>query len=133
MPIVLENAPRPKQISPKPLSVNGMLAHDARNALASLQVYSELLAEPGVLAAGREHYAQELGTIIESSLQMIEKLAVAVEAGKLSSSITKHAIGGKDSNKWVGARIEVAISVTNDTYRNSNFSKCLLTRTERGA
>ena len=83
MPIVFKNAPQPKHLSPQPLSVSRMLAHDARNALASLQVYSELLAEPGVLAAGREHYAQELGTIIESSLQMIEKLAVAVEAGKL--------------------------------------------------
>jgi hypothetical protein len=123
MPIVLENAPRPKQISPKPLSMNQALAHDARNALASLQVYSELLAQPGVLAVGREHYARELGVIVETSLRLIEKLTVAAEIRKPSSPIAKDANYGKDSSKRAGSQIEVAISVTNDTYPNSNFSE----------
>jgi hypothetical protein len=118
MPIVFKNAPRPKPLSPKPLSVSRALAHDARNALASLQVYSELLAEPGILAAGREHYAQELGTIVAISLRMIEKLAVAAEANRRLPSALRRAGGRVDSRRRVKAGI-----VTNDTYQNSNFSE----------
>jgi hypothetical protein len=110
MPTVLENAPRTKH-----LSRSRALAHDARNVLASLQVYSELLAQPGVLMEGREHYARELGMIVESSMRVIEKLAAALEAGKRSPSAVRRANAGKDSGRQG--------IVTNDTYQNSNFSE----------
>lgn len=115
MPIVFEDGSRAKQISK-----SRVLAHDARNILASLQVYSELLAEPGVLAAGREHYAHELGVIVERSLRVIEKLAGAVEADKRLPVALKRT----GSRKTSGGQAKAGI-VTNDTYQNSNFSELL--------
>ena len=39
------------------------LAHDARNALASLQLIADLLAEPGVLAPAHAHLAGDVQTV----------------------------------------------------------------------
>lgn len=55
------------------------LAHDARNVLSSLMLYSGLLAVPGVLHEQHSHYAQELEGIARSSAQILEKIVSAIE------------------------------------------------------
>lgn len=50
------------------------LAHDAGNLLASLGLYTELLAAPGVLAPRHQHYATELRLIAERSSTLIQRL-----------------------------------------------------------
>jgi signal transduction histidine kinase len=52
-----------------------VLAHDARNLLATLQLYCDLLAEPGVLAEGREYFAAELRMVTAASSGLVEQLA----------------------------------------------------------
>jgi hypothetical protein len=110
MPIVVQNAPGLRSIS-----AGRVLAHDARNVLASLLVYSELLALPGVLMQGQEHYAVELGEIVRTSLRLIEKLAAAMDGVELLSA---GAMPVEESESFGRS-----IQVTNVTYSNSNFSE----------
>lgn len=55
------------------------LVHDARNLLSTLQVYSELLAAPGVLSTGYGHYSLELGAVAASGTQLMDRLAGALQ------------------------------------------------------
>lgn len=50
------------------------LAHDARNVLSGLMLYSELLATPGVLNPAHGHYARELETITGTAAWLLEKI-----------------------------------------------------------
>ena len=50
------------------------VAHDARNMVTALDLYCELLGEPGVLTPESEHYAGELRLVASASRRLIEKL-----------------------------------------------------------
>ncbi len=56
------------------------VAHDARNMVSALGLYCDLLAEPGVLAVGFSHYADELRLVAAASRRLVEKL-VALDTG----------------------------------------------------
>lgn len=59
----------------------GALAHDARNMLLALDLYCDLLDEPGVLCAPFRHYAGELRLVAGASRRLVEKLAL-LECGE---------------------------------------------------
>ena len=50
------------------------VAHDARNMVAALALYCDLLEEPGVLAAQFLHYGGELRLVASASHRLVEKL-----------------------------------------------------------
>ena len=50
------------------------VAHDARNMVTALDLYCDLLAEPGVLAPESVHFAGELKLVATASRRLIEKL-----------------------------------------------------------
>jgi len=50
------------------------VAHDARNVVAALSLYCDLVAEPGVLGEGFGHYAGELRLLAAASRSLVEKL-----------------------------------------------------------
>jgi signal transduction histidine kinase len=52
------------------------LAHDARNMVMALELYCDLLEEPGVLSIACRHYAAELRLVSASSRRLVEKLAL---------------------------------------------------------
>jgi signal transduction histidine kinase len=52
------------------------LIHDARNMVAAMDLYCDLLQEPGVLSAPFSHYAGELRLVSGASRRLLEKLAV---------------------------------------------------------
>ena len=52
------------------------VAHDARNMVAALGLYCDLLQEPGVLATPFVHYGQELRQVAVASRRLLDKLAV---------------------------------------------------------
>ncbi|MGA8042512.1 MAG: sensor histidine kinase [Terracidiphilus sp.] len=52
------------------------LAHDARNMLAALDLYCDLLGEPGVLSPSHLHYGDELKMVAASSRRLVEKMGV---------------------------------------------------------
>lgn len=51
------------------------LAHDARNMVAALGLYCDLLEEPGVLNSGYAHYGEELRLVASASRRLVDKLA----------------------------------------------------------
>lgn len=62
----------PAPISPS-LETSSLL-HDVRNMLGALQLYSDLLEEPGVLAYPHDHYAGELRLIGDACRRLLERL-----------------------------------------------------------
>ena len=50
------------------------VAHDARNMVAALGLYCDLLEEPGVLATPFTHYGNELRLVAAASRRLVEKL-----------------------------------------------------------
>jgi signal transduction histidine kinase len=50
------------------------VAHDARNMVTALDLYCDLLQEPGVLANPFTHYAGELRLVAAASRRLVEKL-----------------------------------------------------------
>lgn len=57
------------------------LAHDARNMVTALELYCDLLGEPGVLAEESLHYASELKLVASASRRLVEKLML-LEGGE---------------------------------------------------
>ena len=60
------------------------IAHDARNMVTALDLYCDLLQEPGVLAAPFKHYSGELRLVAAASRRLVEKL-VSVNSDDSSS------------------------------------------------
>lgn len=62
------------------------VAHDARNMVTALDLYCDLLQEPGVLAGPFVHYSGELRLVAAASRRLVEKLmAVEHEHGATGS------------------------------------------------
>ena len=59
------------------------LVHDARNMVAAMDLYCELLAEPGVLAPLFHHYASELRMVSGASRRLLDELAIVESATRL--------------------------------------------------
>ena len=51
------------------------LIHDARNMVTAIELYCDLLDQPGVLVEECRHYAGELRTVSEASRRLLERLA----------------------------------------------------------
>jgi signal transduction histidine kinase len=62
------------------------LAHDARNVLSALQLYCELLAEPGVLSTPHTHYAQELQAISDTTVRLVEGMSISRRSPRRTES-----------------------------------------------
>jgi len=58
-----------------PVETLSSLIHDARNMVAAMDLYCDLLEEPGVLSAPFRHYAGELRLVGGASRRLLEKLA----------------------------------------------------------
>jgi signal transduction histidine kinase len=52
-----------------------MVTHDARNMVSALELYCDLLEEPGVLTASFRRYAGELRHVARASRRLVEDLA----------------------------------------------------------
>jgi signal transduction histidine kinase len=57
------------------------VAHDARNMVAALGLYCDLLEEPGVLAVRFKHYGNELRLVAAASRRLVDKL-VTLDGGR---------------------------------------------------
>jgi len=57
------------------------LLHDARNMVSALELYCDLLEEPGVLSAAHRHYAEELRRLGAANRRLLEALARMGPAG----------------------------------------------------
>lgn len=66
----------PQLRPPNPAENLAVLIHDARNMVAAMDLYCDLLEEPGVLSAPFRHYAGELRLVGGASRRLLEKLAL---------------------------------------------------------
>lgn len=57
------------------------VAHEARNMVAALGVYCDLLESPGVLAAQYQHYGSELKMVAAASRRLVDRLAALDNQG----------------------------------------------------
>jgi signal transduction histidine kinase len=51
------------------------VAHEARNMVAALGLYCDLLSEPGVLSATHQHYGSDLRIVAAASRRLVDRLA----------------------------------------------------------
>jgi len=61
------------------------LIHDARNMVAAMDIYCDLLEEPGVLTVASRHYAGELRLVGGASRRLLDKLAALDHASAWTS------------------------------------------------
>ena len=62
--------------SPSVAQYSAGLAHDARNMLAAMDIYCELLASPGVLKPEDKHLLDELRLLRDSSGKLLDRLLI---------------------------------------------------------
>ena len=70
------------------------VAHDARNMVTALGLYSDLLQEPGVLAPPYMHYGNELRLVAAASRRLVEKLVALDTRGNPDRSSVPPGLGG---------------------------------------
>jgi signal transduction histidine kinase len=74
------------------------VAHDTRNMVTALELYCDLLEEPGVLTPAFHHYASELKLVATSSHRLVEKLlALDLRLGPVAD-LSRHVGAG-----WLAA------------------------------
>jgi signal transduction histidine kinase len=59
------------------------IAHDARNLVTALKLCSELIGEPGVLAAQHAHFADEVRSIADASDHLMRRLSAVSRTATL--------------------------------------------------
>lgn len=62
------------------------VAHDARNMVTALDLYCDLLQEPGVLAGPFTHYGRELRLVAAASRRLVEKLVCLEPEGRVEAA-----------------------------------------------
>lgn len=73
------------------------LIHDARNMVSAMDLYCDLLSEPGVLSPSFAHYAGELRLVSNAGRRLLEELAVAESLNGLETDLPlcRSASGGQ--------------------------------------
>ncbi|MBT9330390.1 sensor histidine kinase [Paracidobacterium acidisoli] len=86
-------SPKLRGISRSELSPLAALAHDARNVMGALQLYSELVAEQDVLTPKYRHYADEVRAICTAGRQLLQQISslASEEAQERSLSLPRPA------------------------------------------
>jgi signal transduction histidine kinase len=88
------------------------VAHDARNMVTALALYCDLLAEPGVLAEGYTHYANELRLVAAASRRLVEKLMM-LDLGESTGLDPVVSSGFLPQNRLLAAPTSLAGSLPN--------------------
>jgi signal transduction histidine kinase len=84
IPALVPQSGRPGILLKSQLSPLVALAHDARNVLAALQLYSELVAEPGVLTPQYRRYADEIRAISQAGTRLVEQISILAAEERLT-------------------------------------------------
>lgn len=80
----------PSSVTPSIANYPAGLAHDARNLLAAMDIYCELLKAPGVLSAEHRHLADELLLLRDSSSGLVDRMlmqALHMEGGSEQATL----------------------------------------------
>lgn len=106
------------------------VAHDARNMVSALELYCDLLQEPGVLAPSFEHYSAELRLVAAASRRLVDRLmeypAKAAETGIVAQPDLASSI--KHSNQrlhWKNVQVRQIASLAQELLANRNLLAAL--------
>ena len=107
------------------------IAHDARNMVTALDLYCDLLQQPGVLAEPFVHYGGELRLVASASRRLVEKLAeaeVVDPKGLRSNSIDNAESISKNSRttRWKSIPAEPIKNVAEELLANRNLLASLV-------
>ena len=105
-----EKAGDPIAASPERLPAGGVTAvsHELRNLLTALNLYSDLLAEPGVLTVRYSHMAEEIKLIAHAGKSLLDSLN-GVPASNAGAGVSELAGEIPDFLRVDGARRESGI------------------------
>ncbi|HEX4320284.1 MAG TPA: sensor histidine kinase [Acidobacteriaceae bacterium] len=88
------------------------LIHDARNMVSAMDLYCDLLAEPGVLAPPFLHYAGELRLVSGAGRRLLETLAVAESVSGMQTESSRTAAVEARMSYRTGPAVELLPSRT---------------------
>jgi signal transduction histidine kinase len=63
------------------------IAHDARNLVTALRLCADLIAEPGVLSPGQQHFAEQVRGLAEASDYIFRRLSSVARTATLASQV----------------------------------------------
>lgn len=112
------------------------IAHDARNMMTALDLYCDLLEQPGVLSDPFVHYGGELRLVAAASRRLVEKLsgtdsAVSDTAGPLSADFLNtradlRSPASLRTNKWRNIPSEPIRNLAEELLANRNLLASLV-------
>lgn len=102
------------------------IAHDARNMVTALDLYCDLLQQPGVLAEPFIHYGGELRLVAAASRRLVEKLTKSSHAGEdqVSSNGIDPGLSaptGSRAAKWKSIPAEPVRNIAEELMANRNL------------
>lgn len=110
------------------------VAHDARNMVTALDLYCDLLQQPGVLADPFSHYGGELRLVAAASRRLVEKLSglsssepsgTADREGHVDSSITPARSQSLRSRQWKSVPVEPIKNLAEEILANRSLLAAL--------
>jgi len=108
------------------------LAHDARNMVTALDLYCDLLQQPGVLTDPFLHYGGDLRLVAAASRRLVEKLSEAQgvgphdEIGATASAASLLPGKSTQTRRWKGIPIEAIRNVAEEMLANRNLLASLV-------
>jgi signal transduction histidine kinase len=102
------------------------IAHDARNMVTALDLYCDLLQQPGVLAEPFIHYGGELRLVAAASRRLVEKLSDTrkVDPSQASASSIDASMPGLSTSRaarWKNITAEPVRNAAEDLLANRNL------------
>ncbi len=106
------------------------VAHDARNMLTALDLYCDLLQEPGVLAQSFSHYGGELRLVAAASRRLVDKLTGLSSAGSEAAgdSVTPEGTTSEPdlrTRRWKTVPVETIKNLAEEVLANRNLLAAL--------
>jgi signal transduction histidine kinase len=107
------------------------IAHDARNMVTALDLYCDLLQQPGVLSEPFVHYGGELRLVAAASRRLVEKLTEAHLPGSRSGSATNTELAKTSSRnsrtaQWKTVPAEPIKNLAEELLANRNLLASLV-------
>lgn len=101
------------------------LAHDARNMFTALDLYCDLLQEPGVLAPAFAHYGGELRLVAAASRRLVNRLISADAVPEKKGHRDKSAPRSTRDRHWQNVPAEPIANLAEELLANRNLLAAL--------
>lgn len=101
------------------------LAHDARNMITALDLYCDLLQQPGVLAPPFSHYGGELRLVASASRRLVDRLTSIEAASGKQRPKNATVFGPARDQQWMSIPAEPIEHLAEELLANRNLLAAL--------